>query len=92
MHRYTFVGACSRVFVGLHVGYGYTVRPASKALPVPPIGSTIHLHPGDVITCRTPIEHPELVPAPGRPPRMPRTPTAPDLSRGTRHSLHTPED
>jgi len=69
MHTYDFVGTHGRVFTALKVGYGVTVRRGEGLDPV--AGQTVELHPGDVLTTRDPIDHPELVARPKRAPRMP---------------------
>jgi hypothetical protein len=88
MPKYTFTGPDPRVFTGLRVGHGVTVR--RRARPDPQTGETVQLDPGDTITSRDPITHPELVAAPVRTLRMPATPTAPDDSGAP--STTTPEE
>lgn len=72
MHKYVFTGLYSRVFTELRSGDGVAVR--RKNGPDPLVGETVRLDPGDTITSRQPIEHPELVEAPVRAPRTPSTP------------------
>ncbi len=76
MPKYTFVGPHPRVFTTLTVGRGVTVR--RKNGPDPLMGEAVQLGPGDTIVSREPIEHPELIEAPSRPPRMPQAPAATD--------------
>jgi len=78
--KYEFTGPHPRIFMDLRVGHGVTVRRKDRARPDPHTGETVQLDPGDTITSREPLVHPELIPAPARAPRMPETPTAPDDS------------
>ncbi len=58
--HHEFTGGIGRDFTSLQVGVGTVLRVDTVDGSRPPMLSTVHLEPGDVLVTTSPVDHPEL--------------------------------